>query len=264
MIRNLTIATAIFLGLLAGCHKAPEPTPAAPAQSAQPAAAPAPAPDAASNPPASAPAAAPSATPPTADQAAAANPLNAPAPAPAAAEPAPPPPPPPPVVIPAGTTVSVRLGTALSSKTSQTGQSFPATVAHSISVKGAVAVPAGSSATGSVVAAKEKGKIKGEGELDITLTAITIKGITYPVSASVSEQTIKGKGSRTAKTTGGGAAGGALIGALAGGGKGAAIGAGVGAGVGFIGGAATGNKQIELPAETVVSFSLRQSITLKQ
>src|SRR5450631_604910 len=209
MTRNLTVATAILIGLLAGCHKAPEPTPAAPAQSAQPAAAPAAAPDAASNPPAAAaPAAAPATTPPTADQAAAANPLNAPAPAPAAAEP---PPPPPPVVIPAGTTISVRLGTALSSKSSQTGQSFPATVAHSVSVKGAVAVPAGSSATGSVVTAKEKGKIKGEGELDITLTALTIKGVTYPVSTSVSEQTIKGKGKRTAATTGGGAAGGALI-----------------------------------------------------
>ncbi len=160
--------------------------------------------------------------------------------------------------------MSVRLGTALSSKTSQSGQSFPATVAHSISVKGEVAVPVGSSATGSVVTAKEKGKIKGEGQLDITLTALTIKGVTYPVTTSVNEQTIKGKGSRTAKTTAGGAAGGALIGALAGGGKGAAIGAGIGAGAGFIGGAATGNKQIELPAETVVSFSLKHSITLTQ
>ena len=45
---------------------------------------------------------------------------------------------------------------------------------------------------------------------------------------------------------GAGAAGGALIGGLAGGG--AAIGALLGGGVGFVGGAFTGNKQIQLPA----------------
>jgi outer membrane lipoprotein SlyB len=62
---------------------------------------------------------------------------------------------------------------------------------------------------------------------------------------------------------GGGAGGGAAIGALAGGGKGAAIGALVGATAGTIGAATTGNRDIELPAESALSFKLDQSLTLK-
>ena len=59
------------------------------------------------------------------------------------------------------------------------------------------------------------------------------------------------------KVIGGTAAVGAFIGALAGGGKGAAIGAGAGAGAGTAGAAATGKKDVRLPAEAVVSFTLR-------
>ncbi|HEY2117140.1 MAG TPA: hypothetical protein VGJ51_18720, partial [Candidatus Angelobacter sp.] len=61
----------------------------------------------------------------------------------------------------------------------------------------------------------------------------------------------------------GGAGAGALIGALAGGGKGAAIGAISGAGAGTAGAAFTGNKEITLPAETALTFKLKQPIEVK-
>ncbi len=186
--------------------------------------------------------------------------------APAMANAPPPPvekPKPQPFVVTAGTVLTVRVGTALSSKTSQTGSGFPATVAQSVSVRGMRAIPAGSAATGTVVAAKTKGKIKGEGELNLALTSITVRGRTYSIQTRVLENTVKGKGKRTAATTGGGAAGGALIGGLAGGGKGAGIGALVGAGAGFVGGALTGNKQIEIPAESALSFELSAPLTLQ-
>jgi hypothetical protein len=112
-----------------------------------------------------------------------------------------------------------------------------------------------------VVTAKEKGKIKGEGQLDLALTSISVGGHTYQIQTHVLSSTEKGKGKRTAATTGGGAAGGALIG-LAGGGKGAAIGAAAGAGAGLIGGTMTGNKQIEIPAESALSFTLSAPLTL--
>jgi len=181
----------------------------------------------------------------------------------AAAQSAPAPPPPPePVVVPAGTALTVTVDQALSSKTSQAGHSFLATVAQPVTVNGKTAIPKGSSATGTVVTAKEKGKIKGEGQLAISLINITIRGKNYPIETAVLDSTVKGKGKRTAATTGGGAAGGALIGGIAGGGKGAGIGALVGAAGGFVGGALTGNKQIEIPAETAVTFSLSKSLTL--
>jgi hypothetical protein len=113
-----------------------------------------------------------------------------------------------------------------------------------------------------VLNAKAKGKIKGEAELSIALTSITVRGHTYQIQTEPLDSTSKGKGKRTAATTGGGAAGGALIGGIAGGGKGAAIGALVGGGAGLIGGAATGNKQIEIPAESALSFQLSAPLTL--
>jgi hypothetical protein len=174
----------------------------------------------------------------------------------------PPPPPPPPIVVPAGTDLVVTLSQALGSKLSQTGQTFLASVAQPVSVDGQTAIPKGSNVTGTVVTAKEKGKIKGEGQLSLALKSVTIGGQTYPIQTVVLDSTVKGKGKRTAVTTGGGAAGGALIGGIAGGGKGAGIGALVGAGAGFVGGAFTGNKQIELPAESAVTFSLSAPLTL--
>jgi BON domain len=173
------------------------------------------------------------------------------------------PPPPEPIVVPAGTVLTVRTSQALSSKDSQTGQTFLATLAQPVSVGGKAALPAGSTLSGTVVNAKAKGKIKGEGQLDLALTSISVRNHTYQIQTGVLSSTVKGKGKRTAATTGGGAAGGALIGGIAGGGKGAGIGALVGAGAGFIGGAVTGNKQIELPAESALSFTLSQPLTLK-
>jgi len=184
--------------------------------------------------------------------------------APVAAAPVPAPPPPPkPVVIPAGTVITVRLSSALGSKSSQTGDPFEATVAEPVAVGGKTVIASGAAAGGTVVEAKAKGKIKGEARLKLALNRVTIKGKTYEIQTTMAEQTSKGKGKRTAVATGGGAAGGALIGGIAGGGKGAGIGALVGAGAGFIGGSLTGNKQIELPAETVLPFKLTESITLK-
>ena|SRR6516165_739002 len=197
-------------------------------------------------------------------------PAAAPPPASATAE-APPPaaapapveaPKPEPIVVPAGTDLTVVIDTALSSKSSQPGQTFLATVAQPVTVSGTTAIPKGSSVTGTVLTAKAKGKIKGEGQLSITLKNITIRGHNYRLQTASLDSTVKGKGKRTAATTGGGAAAGALIGGIAGGGKGAGIGAAVGAVGGLIGGAATGNKQIEIPAETPLTFTLSNPLTL--
>jgi hypothetical protein len=194
--------------------------------------------------------------------------LPEPAPERAANTPAPAPAPPAekskpqPVTVPASTALTVTVDQTLSSKTSRPGQTFLATLAQPVTVHGKTAIPKGSSVTGTVVSAKQKGKIKGEGELALSLTSITIHGKNYPIQVGTLDSTAKGKGKRTAATTGGGAAGGALIGGLAGGGKGAGIGALVGAAGGLVGGALTGNKQIEIPAETPLTFTLSKPLTL--
>jgi hypothetical protein len=166
------------------------------------------------------------------------------------------------IVVPAGTTLLIRTSTGLSSATSQTGQVFVGSVARPVSIRQTTAFPSGSRVTGTVVDAQKKGKIKGEAVLNLTLTSITANGRTYSIRTGVLENTAKGKGKRTAATTGGGAAGGALLGGIAGGGKGVGIGALVGAGAGLVGGAMTGNRQIELPSESALSFRLASAVTI--
>jgi hypothetical protein len=159
--------------------------------------------------------------------------------------------------------LTVKLGQSIGSKISQAGQTFPATLANDISVAGATVIPAGSNVTGTVVDAKPLGRFKGGASLTVTLTSVNINGTDYPVQTSSAAQTAKGKGKRTAVMTGGGAGLGAVIGALAGGGKGAAIGAIAGAGAGGAGAAFTGNKDIVLPAESALSFTLKEPIELR-
>ena len=117
---------------------------------------------------------------------------------------------------------------------------------------------AGLPVSGTVVAVRQQGKFKGEGNLGIQLSRVGA----YEVATQEYEQTVKGKGKRTGAMVGGGAAGGALIGGVAGGGKGALIGGLVGAGAGTVGAAATGNKGVSIPAESVVSFISASPITV--
>jgi hypothetical protein len=161
--------------------------------------------------------------------------------------------------VPAGTVVSVRLGEALGSKTSHPGQDFSATLAEPVVVEGKEVIAAGADAHGTVVDAKGLGHFKGGALLKIALTSIK----DYKVETESVNRAAKGKGKRSAVMIGGGAGAGALIGALAGGGKGAAIGALVGGGAGTAGTYFTGNNEVVLPAETVVSFKLLQPLEVK-
>ncbi len=168
-----------------------------------------------------------------------------------------------PLVVPAGTTITVRLSEAVGSKISSPGQSFGATVATPVTVEGQTVIPEGAAANGTVVDAKPLGRFKGGAVLQIKLASVTVNGSERQVQTSALTRTLQGKGKRTAVMTGGGAAAGALIGGLIGGGKGAAIGAVSGAGAGGAGSAFTGNKEIVLPAESAISFKLEEPLEVR-
>lgn len=167
-----------------------------------------------------------------------------------------------PIVVAAGTAINVRLGSALGSKLSQAGQSFSGSVAKDILVGSAVAIPQGATVTGTVTDAKPLGKFAGGAVLQVRLDSINLNGSDIPLQTALRTFSLKGKGKRTAVLAGGGAALGGLIGGLAGGGKGAAIGLAAGGGAGAGGAALTGNKDVVLPTESVVSFELSQPLEL--
>lgn len=252
------VLCALLVAGMAGCSKKSEQTAQAPAtdQSAQTAQ------SAPSTPAGTAPAG--QMSQPGATQTSPAT-SEAPAPAPMpqqAQQEAPLPPPPPPLVVPAGTSLLVRLDSTLDTKTAQDGQPFNGVLARTVSVGGEVAIPSGAGVSGTVVESKSPGKFKGEGLLSITLNSINVGGVPREIATSTFTQTVKGKGKRTAVAVGGGTGAGALIGGIAGGGKGALIGGLIGAGAGTAGAAFTGNKDLQIPAETAVTFRLANSITV--
>jgi hypothetical protein len=167
-----------------------------------------------------------------------------------------------PIVVPAGTRIRVRLGQTLSTKESQTGDSFSGVVVDPVRVNGQTVISAGARAQGVVTESKGLGKFKGQAVLAIRLDSVSADGRTYQVRTSHVERVEQGKGKRSAVMTGGGAGLGALIGGLAGGGKGALIGGLLGGGGGAAGSAFTGNKDLVIPAESILTFDLERSLTV--
>ena len=157
----------------------------------------------------------------------------------------------------------MRLASTVGSKTSNTGDRFNATIATPVGSDGKVVLPKGAEVQGKIAQAVPQGRFKGGASLSLALESVTIGGDAYDIKTNSVSRYQKGKGKRTAAMIGGGAGGGALIGGLAGGGKGALIGALLGGGAGTAGAAYTGEKEIVLPAESMLSFKLTEPLIIK-
>lgn len=175
-----------------------------------------------------------------------------------------PPPPAAQLTIPPGTRLRVRLDEDLGSKISEPGQTFHATLADPVIVDGQTVIPREARVEGTVIDAKALGHFKGGALLELRLERVRTQWGSYPVATSTMEQVEKGKGKRTGIFAGGGGAFGAIVGGLAGGGKGALIGGLAGAGAGAAGSAMTGNKEIFLPAETLLTFRLERPVHITE
>lgn len=165
--------------------------------------------------------------------------------------------------ISAGSAIPVILGETVSSKNANVGQKVSGTVASDVSVGGKVVIPRGSTVSMSVASVHDAGRFKGQPKLYLKLDSVVVKGSTYSTVTRWAGGEGGSRGKRTAVGAGGGAAAGAIIGAIAGGGKGAAIGAGVGAAAGTGAAAATGSAEYKMNAETRLSFTLKENLTIR-
>jgi hypothetical protein len=89
-----------------------------------------------------------------------------------------------PVIVAAGMKLTVKLGDDLGSKTSQTGQSFSATLDKDVIVDGQTAIPAGANVSGTIVSARPFGKYAGEANLTLKLTSVNINNIDQNIATA--------------------------------------------------------------------------------
>ena len=175
-----------------------------------------------------------------------------------------PPPPPPPVDVPAGTSLAIRIDQRLSSKGSHAGDHFTGEIVEPVKdSSGNAIIPKKSRVTGVVDEAHKRGHFKGAASLELRLTSLTLNGRKYPLKTHDLSETKKGKGKRSAGLIGGGAGLGMLIGGVASGGTGLVIGGLAGAGAGTAGAGLTGNRDLVIPAESIVHFTLKDELTIQ-
>jgi hypothetical protein len=165
--------------------------------------------------------------------------------------------------IPAGTVLEVRLDQALSTERNRAGDRFQATLEVPVDIGGREVLARGTRVQGHVTTSRPSGRLEGRAVIGITLDAVESQGQMVPIATSLDTRASEAHKKRNIEVIGGGAGLGALIGALAGGGKGAAIGAAAGAGAGTAGAAAIGKKEVEIPAETVFRFTLKEPVELR-
>ena len=165
-------------------------------------------------------------------------------------------------IVPEGTPIHVTLDQAVASDQSRAGDHFEATVSEPVIIDRKTVIPRGAYAEGLVVDARHSGRLMGRARLQLALDAVNVNGQNYDVRTNSSWKSGGSHRKRNWEWIGGGAGGGALIGALAGGGKGALIGGPVGAGAGTTVAFLTGKKDIHLRAETPLTFTLADPVTI--
>jgi hypothetical protein len=161
--------------------------------------------------------------------------------------------------IPAGTTLVIRTDQEIrvndTSDRTYTGEISREVVGSN----GQMLIPRNSRVDLSVYRVNDK-------DLELGVRSVRINGQTYNVTTGTETRDQKegiGMNRRTATMVGGGALLGTLVGAIAGGGKGAAVGAAVGAGAGAATQVLTRGQEVNVPAESELTFRLDQPIYLQ-
>jgi hypothetical protein len=167
-----------------------------------------------------------------------------------------------PVVAPAGSVLRVRLDQTLDTERNRPGDRFTGVLDLPLLADSKEVLPKGTVIQGHVLFAHPSGRLKGRAELSLTLDSCELSGSLVPLSTSTVVRVSGRHRKRNWTLIGGGSGTGALTGGLVAGPVGAVVGAGSGAAAGVVGAAISGKKQVSVPAETAVGFTLKGPLVL--
>jgi hypothetical protein len=167
------------------------------------------------------------------------------------------------VSIPAGTMLAIRVDQRISVKSGHAGETFTGEVVEPVVASdGSTVVPKGAPVGGVVDEARRRGHFKGRSLLELRLTSLTLNGTKFQLTTKDLQRTKKGKGRRSAAMIGGGTGLGMVVGGVASGGVGLVVGSLVGGGAGTAAAGLTGNRDIVIPAESIVHFTLADDLVV--
>jgi hypothetical protein len=166
-------------------------------------------------------------------------------------------------IVAAGTTIALRSDARVCATTHRVGSRVTGTVTSPVPGTSGVAIPAGASASLSVVGAPRAGA-----PMEFTLNSISFDGQTYPVAgtavASRVERVRVGSASKDAQKVVGGAAIGAVAGQVLGKDtKSTVIGAAVGAAAGAAAAGASARYDVCVPTGAPIQVTLRDALNLR-
>jgi hypothetical protein len=180
-----------------------------------------------------------------------------------------------PVALPAGTALTVKLETTLTSS-SKAGDPFSGRVVHDVQLNGKTVIPVGTTVQGRVLKATDPRRIAGKPTIAILPEAVILpNGERYVLNATLVDTSVHGrtdvnqegqfKGAGYSNTDlieiGAGTGAGMLIGGLAGGGEGVLIGAAVGGGATTIHWLSK-HRSTTLPSGTELVMELSRDMTM--
>jgi hypothetical protein len=169
------------------------------------------------------------------------------------------------ITIPAGTALPVVLDTSVGSDISRIEQPVHGHLARPVRINGSGAIPAGSTVSGFVTAARRPGKVKGRGYVAMRFSTLSVPddSESYRIQTRAVARMAPATKEKDALKIGVPAAGGALIGGLVGGGKGAAIGAAAGGGAGTAVVLSTRGQEVRLARGATVLVRLVQPVRVR-
>src|SRR5437867_5768712 len=174
-----------------------------------------------------------------------------------------------PLMLAAGTRVPAAASDTISTRSAKAGDPFSATVSQDVKdATGRVVIPAGATVSGTIAAAEPAPNPNSSGKIELAVTSVTVRGVSYAIDASVvgKDTVMKGRGvtGADAAKVGAGAVAGALVGKLIGKkGKAAVIGGAAGAAAGAAAARASRDIDVVIPKGAAITIKLNAPLTVK-